>query len=185
MNILVINGHKYYSYAEGKLNKTLFDEIIKILSPSNEIKTTIVEEGYDVSEEIDKFKWANLIIFQTPINWFSAPWLLKKYFDEIYAHGIFYTGSQEYGRGGLFRDKMYMYSLTWNSPCTAFEETGGFFDGRSIDDIIIALHKMQEFCAMKKLETFSVNDVVHNPNIPLYLECLNEHLHKNIIDKSF
>lgn len=182
MNILVINGHKYYSYSQGRLNKTLFDQIVKILTPYNEVKTTVVEEGYDVEEEIEKFKWANIIIIQTPINWFSTPWLLKKYYDEVYSHGIFYTGSEKYGEGGLFTDKHYMYSLTWNTPCDAFTESEGFFDGRSVDDIIISFHKMQEFCGLKKLPTFSVHDVIHNTNVPEYIENLHQHLEKHVIN---
>lgn len=185
MNILVINGHKFYTYAQGRLNQTLFNEIVRTLSFNNEVKTTVVEQGYEPNEEIEKFKWADLIIFQTPVNWFSAPWILKKYIDEVYAHGVFYTGSAEYGNGGLFKNKYYMYSLTWNATCDAFSDSRGFFDGRDEDDIIIALHKLQEFCAMKKVKTFSVHDVVHNPNIPGYLKQLNAHLEKYVLNADF
>lgn len=36
--ILMINGHQPYSYARGKLNKTLFDFIENYLKTENEIK---------------------------------------------------------------------------------------------------------------------------------------------------
>ncbi len=181
MNILVINGHKFYPFAQGKLNMTMFDEIIRLVSPNNEIKTTIVEQGYDVQEEIDKFLWANLIIFQTPVNWFSVPWLLKKYIDEVYQYGVFYQGSAGYGEGGLLTGKRYMYSLTWNSPCEAFQGSRGFFDGRDVDDIIIALHKLQEFCGMTKIKTFSIHDVVKNPNIEKFKQELDAHIKTNVL----
>jgi len=179
--ILVINGHKHYWYSEGKLNKTLFDEIVKVLSPSNEIKTTIIEEGYNVEDEIQKYLWADLVIFQTPVNWFSIPWLFKKYIDEIYQLKIFYQGSEDYGRGGLLLGKKYMLSLTWNSPKNVFGKTGGFFDGRSVDDVFIAMHKLHEFCGMEKMETFSVHDVVKNPKVDEYIKELHEHLDKFIL----
>lgn len=182
MNILVLNGHKFYPYAQGLLNKTLFEEIVKMLSPSNEIKTTIVEQGYKVEEEIEKFKWADLVIIQSPVNWFSIPWILKKYFDEIYAYGVFYTGSEKYGKGGLFTDKKYMFSLTWNASETDFEEEDGFFEGQTPDDILINLHKMQEFCGFKKIETFAAYDVIHNTNVPKYIENLHNHLNKYVIN---
>lgn len=181
MKFLVINGHKYYPYAQGRLNKTLFDRIVAILSDGNEIQTTIVENGYDVDEEIKKYLWADTVIYQNPVNWFSAPWLLKKYYDEIFKHGVFYGPSTEYGRGGLLNGKKYMYSLTWNSPEEAFQDTKGFYDGRSVDDIIISLHKLHEFCGFDKIKTFSCHDVVKHPDISLYLERLNQHLYENVL----
>jgi len=176
MNILVINGHKYYSYSEGKLNMTMFEEIIRLVSLGNEVKTTIVEKGYDVQEEIDKFLWANLIIFQTPVNWYSAPWLFKKYIDEVYQYGVFYTGAEKYGEGGLLKGKKYMYSLTWGTPREAFDDPQGFFKGKGVDDIYIAMYKLQEFCALEKLPTFSVYGVLNNPDVEKFKTDLAAHL---------
>lgn len=182
MKILVINGHKYYPYAEGRLNMTMFDEIVRVLSLNNEIKKTVVEEGYDAGQEQEKFLWADVIIIQTPINWFSAPWILKQYIDSVYQHGIFFGPAEEYGRGGLLKGKKYMYSLTWNAPLEAFDKTGEFFDGRDVDDIIIALHKLQEYCAMEKIPTFSIHDVVKNPDIPKFKEMLKNHLEEYVLN---
>lgn len=178
MNIFVLNGHKYYPFAQGKLNRTLFDKIVSQLSENNEIKTTIVENGYNVAEEIEKFKWADVIIFQTPINWFSFPAIFKSYFDDVYRHGSFYGSSDAYGQGGMMKGKKYMYSLTWNSPEDSFEKFGGFYDGRGVDGVIIAMHKLQEYCGFEKISTFSCFDVVHNPDIQKYLSELEAHLHK-------
>lgn len=72
-----------------------------LLTPNNEVKTTIIEDGYDINQELEKFSWADIIIFQAPVNWFSIPWSFKKYLDEIYLHGIFYKGSYQYGEGYL------------------------------------------------------------------------------------
>lgn len=94
MNIFVLNGHKFYPFAQGKLNKTLFNEIIAILSVNNPIKTTVVEEGYNLDEEVEKFEWADAVIFQTPVNWFSFPAITKAYIDDVYRHGIFYGASE-------------------------------------------------------------------------------------------
>lgn len=177
MHILIINGHKYYPFAKGRLNKTLFDEQIQFLKNNNNVETTVIETGYQTDQEIEKFKRADTIIFQTPINWFSVPWTLKQYIDEVYRYRIFYEGSEDYGRGGLLKDKQYMFSLTWNSPKEAFLP-GEFFDGRSVDDAIIALHKTNEFCGMKKLETFSVHNVIKNPDVKNFKEELRQHLQR-------
>lgn len=182
MKFLVINGHKYYPFAQGRLNKTLFDKIIELIKPNNEVQTTVVEDGYDLDTEINKFLWADTIIIQTPINWFSFPGMFKSYIDDVYKHGSFYGPSEEYGMGGLLKDKKYMYSLTWNSPCNAFSQYGEFYDGRSIDEVIIAMHKLQQYCGMHKIETFSCNDVVKHPDIQLFLERLEKHIKKYILE---
>jgi modulator of drug activity B len=43
-----------------------------------------VDQGYDPAEEERKHLEADLVILQTPINWFSAPWTWKKYVDEVF-----------------------------------------------------------------------------------------------------
>lgn len=182
MKIFVINGHKYYSYAQGRLNQTLFDEIVKLVSVNNEVQTTIVEQGYDVKQEQDKFIWADIIIYQTPVNWYALPWIFKKYVDEVFGHGIFFGGSLKYGDGGKLKDKKYMLSLTWNSPIDAFEETYGFYDGRSPDDVWLPFHKANQYCGMSKIETFNAFNVVRNPDIDRFLNELNTHINKYVLD---
>lgn len=178
MKIFVINGHKYYWYSTGKLNKTLFEEIVRVLSSRHEVKTTIIEQGYEVEKEIEKYLWADAVIYQNPVNWFSVPWLLKKYFDEVITKNIFYGPSEKYGYGGLLKGKKYMFSLTWNSTEDAFEETNGFYDMRAVDDIYLPLHKMHQFCAMEKIETYSAFDSVKHPDVERYLNKLRFHLNK-------
>ena len=68
MNILVLNGHKFYPFAQGKLNRTLFNEIIAILSVNNPIKTTVVEEGYNLDEEVEKFEFTGMVFFMGLLN---------------------------------------------------------------------------------------------------------------------
>lgn len=180
MNIFVLNGHKYYPFAQGRLNKTLFNKILEILGRDNDIKTTIVEDGYNLEEEIEKFNWADRVIFQTPINWFSFPAVFKAYFDDVYRHGNFYGPSDAYGYGGMMKGKKYMYSLTWNSPEYAFEKFGEFYDGRGVDGVIVAMHKLQQYIGMENLKTFSCFDVVKHPDIPAFLSRLEAHLNENI-----
>lgn len=59
-NVFLINGHqRYEGFAEGRLNQTIFDATGKQLAAAgHEVNTTIVESGYDVAEELGKYKWA-------------------------------------------------------------------------------------------------------------------------------
>ena len=175
-NILVINGHEYYPYAPGKLNKTLFSQIIDTLKEKHEIKTTIVQHGYDIKEEQDKFKWADVVIFQTPIYWMGLPAILKNYIDKVFEYNIFFKGGESYGRGGLMKDKKYMISTTWNAPESSFNKKDEFFQGKSVDETLVQIHKTLEFVGMTPLKSFSCNDVVINPDIDKFTKGLDNHL---------
>ncbi len=174
---LIINGHQKFPYNEGRLNQTLMNEIAECLKDEFDLKMTILQKGWNVEEEIQKFQWADIIIFQTPVYWFSVPALLKQYLEEVYQHGLFFKGSNDYGSGGLLINKKYMLSTTWNAPKEAFNNPMGFFKGLSVDDILISFHETQRFVGMKALPSFSCHNVVHQPNIQEYLNSLRKHLH--------
>lgn len=76
---------------------------------------------------------ADIIILQTPVNWFGAPWIYKKYVDEVFNSGLysqkFLTGdgrtrkdpTKQYGSGGKLQGKKFMICATWNAPAEAFD----------------------------------------------------------------
>lgn len=77
--VFIINGHQYYPFAEGKLNKSLVEKASKLLGEANfEIKITVTQETYDLEEEIEKFIWADVIFLQMPLNWMGVTWSFKK-----------------------------------------------------------------------------------------------------------
>ncbi len=171
-NILIINGHQHYAnIAEGKLTQFYIDTANEFFVKNSFIvKNSIVESAYDVKEELEKFAWADIIIFQYPVYWMGVPWITKKYIDEIFSAGkdtITYTSdgrsrsdaSKKYGSGGLMQGKHYMLSLTYNCPISEFDNKDGFFDGLSLDEANIATHKTFQFCGATPLKTFSVHDV--------------------------
>ncbi|MGQ7155828.1 NAD(P)H-dependent oxidoreductase, partial [Escherichia coli] len=70
------------------------------------------QDGYNIKEEQDTFLWADVVIYQTPIYWFSVPGLFKTYMDEVYEYGLFFKGADEYGTGGLLtNDIFYIFLL--------------------------------------------------------------------------
>ncbi|MCK1988209.1 MULTISPECIES: NAD(P)H-dependent oxidoreductase [Lysinibacillus] len=175
-NILIINGHQKYSSAEGNLNQTLMNKMVSFLSEKNNVKTTIIQKGYKIEEEQQKFIWADIVIYQTPIYWFSVPGLLKSYMDEVYAYGLFFRGADQYGKGGLLTEKKYMFSTTWNAPEKAFNDPSQFFEGSSLEDALSHLHRIQKFLGMKPLKSFSCYDVVKNPKVEKFVSELDLHL---------
>ncbi|MFC0522956.1 NAD(P)H-dependent oxidoreductase [Pontibacillus salicampi] len=177
-HILLINGHEAYNKSKGELNHTLFQEWHKVLSSKYEVNTTIVDEGYNVDDELEKWKWADVVIMQTPIYWFSIPGKFKGYIDRVFMDNIFFTGSTRYGHGGLLTEKQYMFSLTWNAPASIFNNYDAFYEGNSLDEAIYHLHKMNQYVGMNPLPTFSVHDVVKSTDVPQYKNQIKNHFNE-------
>ncbi|GGF23391.1 hypothetical protein GCM10010954_22760 [Halobacillus andaensis] len=122
-------------------------------------------------------KWADIVIYQTPIYCYSVPALFKKYFDEVHEYGVFFEGNKaQYGTGGLLHGKKYMFSTTWNAPAEAFEDRTQFFEGRSVEDTLFPLHLVHKYVGMKPIKTFACFNVKKEPSIHRYLDDLEKHL---------
>ncbi|MGZ7459433.1 NAD(P)H-dependent oxidoreductase [Pseudomonas sp. Ma2-10] len=55
----------------------------------------------DIQQELDKLLWADLLILNFPIFWFSAPAILKGWIDRVLVSGVCYGGKRFYDQGGL------------------------------------------------------------------------------------
>lgn len=183
---LLINGHEPYAFAEGRYNQTMFEEIENQLKNDFQITKTIIKDGYVAEVEQEKFKDADVIVFQFPSYWFSVPALMKEYIDRVYAYGVFFGMGKEgakYGHSnGLMNGKKYMFSITANSPEYAYNsnESDSFFEGKSLDETLFHIHKTNQFCGMEPLESFGAFDVIKAPQVDKDLIRLKEHMQKII-----
>ena len=186
-NILIINGAKQFAHSNGELNDTLTELAHNVLVENgHHIKITRTDKDYDITEEIQKYVWADVIIYQMPGWWMGSPWTVKKYIDDIFTegHGVLYASdgrsrsdtSKKYGSGGLIHDKKYMLSLTWNAPKDAFTDPYQFFNGVGVDGVYLPFHKANQFLGMQGLPTFIVNDVIKAPDVELYKTEYRQHL---------
>ncbi|MEI7219541.1 NAD(P)H-dependent oxidoreductase, partial [Pectobacterium carotovorum] len=113
-NVLIINAHQFYEgISSGSLNKALVGVIQEEMEKRGyTVKLTDIERGYDINEEVEKHLWADIIITQSPVYWFSTPWIYKKYVDEVFTAGLMQQSfladdgrtrqdpSRQYGTGG-------------------------------------------------------------------------------------
>ena len=84
-NILIINGHQYYPFSEGKLNASLVDKAVSLLTQKgHETRVVTMQDEINVEQELANPQWADVVIFQSPINWMGVTWSFKKYMDEVY-----------------------------------------------------------------------------------------------------
>lgn len=174
MKIFVINGGQKFAHSNGSFNASLTcwtKEVIENLG--FDIRITHVNEEYNKADEVENFKWADVIIYHTPIWWFQVPNRLKLYIDEVFTEGyqVLYKSDGRshvnpainYGTGGLLQNKYYMLTSTWNAPEEAFTLENEFFDQTSVDDgILFGLHKMNQFLGLKRLDGMHFHDLEKN-----------------------
>ena len=190
--VLIINGHKHYPFAEGRLNTSLAELARETLEKKgHETRVTSVEQGWDVEVELDNHQWADVVVLQTPINWMGVTWSFKKYMDDVYTAGM--GGAMcngdgrsaehpkaNYGMGGVLTNTQYMLSITANAPAEAFGNTNEpFFEGLTVDDLFRPMHLNFKFMGMKPLPTFAAHDLMKNPEMETDITRFKAHLAAN------
>lgn len=194
MKALLINGYETFTgVGEGKLNRSLVEMTKEILEKKGyEVQITTIEAGYDALEEHQKLLWADAVYLQTPVYWFGIPALFKSYIDRVlmvgYADGSTLKGdgrtredaSKKYGSGGLLNNKKYMVCSTWNSPDEAFNNKEQFFEGLSVDQVLISLHKSYQFLGMQKIPSFTFFDIFKSAeNVSNQVKQFKQHMEAN------
>jgi modulator of drug activity B len=195
-NIFIINGSHPFAHSGGRFNETLFNTTTSYFESNEEfeVKTTQVGEKYDVKEEVEKFKWADLVIYHTPIWWFQIPFGFKKYIDEVFTeghqNGIYASDGRSrknpninYGTGGLMHGKKYILTTSWNAPKTAFTLENEFFNQKSVDEgAMFGFHKMNAFTGMELLATHHFHDMEKNADVPFELNNYSNFLNDLLIN---
>lgn len=172
----------------GKLNHSL-SKIAEDFFTSKgwHVDVTYIKNKYDVSKETDKFKDADLVIYQFPLWWFAVPGQLKMFIDSIFGYGKLYNGDgrtwedpdHNYGTGGLMNGKHYVLSITCNAPKHAYEGEGEFLagDDENGKKLFWWLDKANNFIGMKKAkENFIAYDVVKHPIVEEDIKRFNKYL---------
>ena len=72
-NILIINGAKQFEHSNGELNDTLtqFSES-HLTTLGHTVQVTRTDSEYDIQAEIEKYLWADVVIYQMPGWWKSG-----------------------------------------------------------------------------------------------------------------
>lgn len=189
--VLLINTHLTYpNWSEGKLNDA-FAHVAKHYFEAHSIKVleTNIEDGYSPEEEVEKHLEADIVILQTPVNWFGAPWIYKKYVDEVFNSGLlsekFLSGdgrtrsdlTKQYGSGGKMQGKKFMISATWNAPEEAFDNPDQhLLQGKGTTELFLNITSNYRFCGYDILPGYNCFDIFKNGDIAKDLEHYSDHL---------
>jgi NAD(P)H dehydrogenase (quinone) len=115
----------------------------------------------DIAAEQDKLRWADLVIFQFPMWWFSMPAILKGWFERVYAYGFAYGVGEHsdhrwgdrYGEGNL-QGKRAMLVVTTGGWQEHYSDRG--ING-PIDDLLFPIqHGMLFYPGFEVLPPFVV-----------------------------
>ncbi|MCV9928683.1 NAD(P)H-dependent oxidoreductase [Flavobacterium sp. LS1R49] len=194
--VLLIDAHLTYpNWTEGTLNNSFLQKAKDFFSSENyEILVTKIESGYNPDEEVAKHLLADIVILQMPVNWFGAPWIYKKYVDEVFNSGLhsqkFLSGdgrtredvSKQYGSGGKMQGKKFMICATWNAPKEAFNNPNQqLLRGKDTSDLFLNISSNYRFCGYDIAEGYNCFDIFKSANIESDLENYPAHL-KNVIE---
>ena len=119
--VLVISGHPDLKISTA--NAAILAELAAAL-PAAEIRK--LDELYptydfDVTAEQAALEKADVIVFQFPFHWYSAPGLLKLYIDKIFLHSWAY-GS----KGKALVGKKLIFSVTIGAPEKLYKKDADF-----------------------------------------------------------
>jgi modulator of drug activity B len=193
--VLLINTHLTYpNWSEGTLNDAFFKKAMDFFTTKDyEVLETRVEAGYNAEEEVEKHLQADIIILQTPVNWFGAPWIYKKYVDEVFNSGLqsqkFLTGdgrtredtNRQYGTGGKLQGKKFMICATFNAPAESFDNPSQqLMQGKGTSDLFLNITSNYRFCGVEILPGYNCFDIFKDGDINKDLENYPVHLTKVI-----
>lgn len=174
MKVFIINGGQHFAHSGGRFNKTLTEWTVNFFEKEKnaEVKVTDINEEYDAEEEIRKYVWADVVIYHFPVWWFHLPFRLKEYIDQVFTaghnNGIYKSDGRSrhsdnpklhYGTGGLLQGRKYMLTSSWNAPIEAFTVKGEFFEQNDEDQVLIGVHKLNQFTGLERLESFHFHEM--------------------------
>jgi len=191
MNVHIINTHlNYPNWSEGGLNNAMVETAKSyFVEQGHDVTETRIEDGYDTEVEAQRHLDSELVLLQTPINWFGAPWIYKKYVDEVFNVGLHAKTfldndgrtrsdpTRQYGTGGHMEGKKFMIASTWNAPLEAFDNPDGvLFEGKGEDDLLLNITSNYKFVGYTVLKNFGIYDIFRDEDIAGKIDSYKKHL---------
>ena len=107
---------------------------------------------------------ADLVIWLTPVHWYSVPALMKHWFDQVLAYGW------AYGPGGnALRGKTAWWVTSAGAMPADYSATGAH--GRPFADFVAPLEQTARFCGMHWLAPYVVHGGHHNSQSQVSASC--------------
>lgn len=141
-NVLIISGHPdlKQSYA----NKAILNEVKRIMPEFkiHDLGALYPNFEIDVKAEQAELIEADIIVWQFPIQWFSAPAIFKKWQDDVLVYGFAYGAT-----GKFLKDKKAILSITVGGEEHEYAEDNRF--KHTIEEFILPLKETIPYCNME------------------------------------
>lgn len=145
-SILVLYAHS--APHRSRVNRRLVEAASTVPNVRlHDLYETYPDFNIDVAHEQALLADADLVIFQHPIQWYSAPALLKEWFDVVLEHGW------AYGTGGTaLRGKHYWLVATTGGASESYQETG--YHRRPFSAFLPPFEQTARLCGMHWLPPY-------------------------------
>lgn len=126
------------------------DYLQYVLELKNAVEKNLLTK--DIKEEQEKLRWADFIIFQYPLWWFSVPAILKGWFDRVLATGFAWDFGRMYDNG-LLVGKRGLLSVTTGGPEAIYSPNAPH--GWDINQVLYPVnHGVLYFCGIQPIPPF-------------------------------
>ncbi len=109
----------------------------------------------DIKDEVEKIKWADMIIFQFPVWWTSPPAILKGWFDRVFLPGVVHNIAEgKLYDTGLLKGKKAVLSFTTGATRDVYSSEGPHGD---LDELFkFITHNILEVTGLEVLPSIGI-----------------------------
>lgn len=142
--ILIVTGH---THADDSVGNKKIVSILQKRYPNAQLDDLHVlypDYDIDIDKEKEKLLWADTVIIQSPLFWYSMTSLIMRWLEEVFEHGWAY-GS----KGHALEGKGIIIGITAGSANEDYEAGGKM--GILVEEIIKPYKVVCDFCRMNYL----------------------------------
>lgn len=139
-NILLVTGHTYEQISVA--NKMIVEGLKKRIPTIKEDNLVELYPDFriDIKAEQEKLLWADTVLIQVPLFWFSMPSIIMRWIEEVFQHGWAY-GS----KGKALQGKNIIVGITAGSKTEVYESGQA---GLTVKDFDKRFKTIFSFCNM-------------------------------------
>ncbi|WP_201030454.1 NAD(P)H-dependent oxidoreductase [Labrenzia sp. CP4] len=103
----------------------------------------------DIDREQDRLRAHDVIVFQHPLYWYSAPAIMKEWQDLVLEHGFAYGHA-----GKALHGKVFLNAVTTGAKPDAYSQTG--MNHAELRSLLGPFEKTADLCGMRYLASFAL-----------------------------
>lgn len=148
-SVLVILAHA--NFDQSKINKTLINGVKELGDVKiHDIYQTYPDGVIDIAKEQALISQADVLVFQHPFYWYSAPALLKEWFDLVLQFNFAYGP-----KGDVLKNKQWLSVITTGGPQEAYGDSG--HNRFSMRQFLTPYDQTANLCQMEFLPPYIVH----------------------------